>query len=471
MARFHDSSISKYLCEHVSPALTSYNPSKRYHFCLGNEAADADSMISALCCAYLSYVLDDRDVTVSNVYVPLICIPKEEYQLRPETNLLLEKNGFTSPQSPFELTRIPSLFDMKKDTFFYSNMLSNRGNHRFILLDHNNPSEKFLNIFAPLSKTLTDESRESVQPDQKEEAGNILSQIVEIHDHHQDSNLYIELLPPENRNIAFDNNLMKPAVGSTCTLIAEKMLSSLDKLKEKCLSLPQIHEVSFLLLGVILIDTMNMDPKLQKGTIRDEKVISALLEILNTDEALVNRDELFQQLIEAKNNESFWMSISFLNCLKFDYKLFFSEKSKQRLGFSSMLLPVSAVLEKIVKQQEQSSSSEVLSPFEELQSFYLNENLDYLFLLTFYQGKREIAVIKRIDKQSIGSASSEHDELTILHDYLLSPDHHRLNLSETVVMESVRELFRGNGFSIQSYQQENIALSRKQIAPILCQFL
>jgi inorganic pyrophosphatase/exopolyphosphatase len=476
MSRLHPNSISKYLTDHVAPALTAYDPSNRYRFYLGNEAADADSIISALCCAYLSYFLDERAGAVSNVHMPLICIPKEEYQLRPETHLLLEKDSFTFPHSTFGLTRIPSLFDLKKDSSFYSNLLSNAENHRFILLDHNSPSEKFLNIISPPVIQSPGDIVQSQQPAKAVKGHptrNILSQIVEIYDHHQDSNLYTELLPLEKQNIAFDSTTMKPMVGSTCTLIAEKLLGSLDKLTENGFSSSQMQEVSFLLLGVILLDTMNMDPKLQKGTIRDDHAISSLMQVLNADSTvLVNREELFQQLVSAKNNESFWTSISFLNCLKFDYKLFLSENTKQRLGFSSMLLPVSSVLEKVLKQQGEASNSDIVSSFEELQGFYSKENLDYLFLLTFFQGKREIAVVKRGDElKGDRSARSEEDEVKKLHTYLLSRDHHQLNLSEVFVDENVQDLFQRNGFLILAFSQENITFSRKQIAPILCQFL
>jgi hypothetical protein len=59
---------------------------------IGNEAADADSIVSALCLAYVLQHTQPGSATPTQ-YVPVLSLPRAEMQLRPETQLLLRLAG------------------------------------------------------------------------------------------------------------------------------------------------------------------------------------------------------------------------------------------------------------------------------------------------------------------------------------------------------------------------------------------
>ena len=65
-------------------------PSPGAHVYLGNEAGDADSLVSPLCFAYLAASLEPGP---SMPHVPLLSVPRGDLNLRPETRALLALAG------------------------------------------------------------------------------------------------------------------------------------------------------------------------------------------------------------------------------------------------------------------------------------------------------------------------------------------------------------------------------------------
>jgi len=245
----------------------------------GNEASDADSIVSALTCAYLS----DKG---KGITIPLVMCDRDDVALRRETVLLLEKCGV----------------DVSK--LFFGNdpavkELIEKGLVReVILVDHN----KATGPIAQLDK-----------------------QIVTILDHHKDFGAHSQVVG-DARNIAFEG---ESALAGCCgTLIAEKFLSD-----SKDWFLRANGAVARALIGIILIDTVNCDPEVNKATARDIAVIEALTPLLfgSPDE----RTALFNDLSNAKNDSSFWQSLSVAQCLRYDYKCF--EFSGKPVGISSVL--------------------------------------------------------------------------------------------------------------------------------------
>lgn len=98
--------------------------------------------------------------------------------------------------------------------------------------------------------------------------------VVRIVDHHQDEGLYTTTVPKECREIAFDMEKCK-GIASTCTLVWEWFS------KHCTAALPQ---VAVPLLGVILIDSGNLDPAARKVTPRDDVAGKALLDLTNKDQ-------------------------------------------------------------------------------------------------------------------------------------------------------------------------------------------
>ena len=77
--------------------------------------------------------------------------------------------------------------------------------------------------------------------------------VVEIVDHHLDMGGHAAVIGAQ-RNVAFDAETKKALVGSACTLVAEVLSPELRA----------DATLATLLGGVILIDTLNMDPAAAK---------------------------------------------------------------------------------------------------------------------------------------------------------------------------------------------------------------
>eukprot|EP01040_Poterioochromonas_malhamensis_P012341 gene12341-13494_t len=407
--------IQEYLSLTVEPSLRNFDPEKSYYFYLGNEAADADSIISSLTWASISQHV--RNPSSNSVHIPLISVPREEYQLRPETKLLLD-------QQAINILSIPSLYDIPSNPSLHQSLLDNTSKINFVLLDHNLLSEKFHTVFP----------------------NNHPINIIQILDHHQDYGNYLEQCQGDKRVIAFDAESKAALVASTCTIIEEKLQDVLRSenalLQEKLL-----QEVQHLLLGVILIDSLNMSPKAGKGTPRDEKAIEHLLTQRSYTQE--QREELFQLLISAKNSKTFWNEISFINCLRFDYKLFLNDLKTKRVGYSSVLLPINEFLNKL-------QSPLPHQPIEQLEYFYSSqgENLDLLVILSFYEGRREILIL-----------SKNYEQLQRLKESLLGQP--ELRLEEFQLTDEVHQIFQDNKYLSFAFHQGNVVFSRKQIAPII----
>ena len=74
----------EFLGDHVPRFLTSKGGQK--HLFVGNEAADADSIVSSLCYAYHNYQLNTRsptmDRTTEDSFIPIVSIKRNELHLR-----------------------------------------------------------------------------------------------------------------------------------------------------------------------------------------------------------------------------------------------------------------------------------------------------------------------------------------------------------------------------------------------------
>lgn len=75
--------------------------------------------------------------------------------------------------------------------------------------------------------------------------------------------------------------------------------------------------VATLLLGVILLDTVNGDPAAGKNTPVDEAAVAAIV-----DACPLPREDLYTQLNSAKFSCEFWDALTPAVCLRVDYKQF-----------------------------------------------------------------------------------------------------------------------------------------------------
>ena len=277
---------------------------------LGNEAGDADSIISAICYAYYH----QSKYNVSSY--PVACIRRKDLILRQDVSLLLRSIDI-------DLQDINCLEDL-----FIPEFSDRRLPTKFCLVDHNVLSSK-LSYF-----------------------GEYVSEVI---DHHFDMGEY-PWIDQTLRNIAFDNAKNMPETGSTCTLIAEKLRES-DVLTDKS---RDAEDIATLLLTVIDLDTLYMHPDYGKGTARDQSMIDYLQSMFPSIDRLNN----FNLVKGAKVDPTFWKSLSVADALNYDLKTIASRENGNLgcinyCGISSVLICVDDLLDRV---DFVSTVAEMLSP-------------------------------------------------------------------------------------------------------------
>ena len=240
---------------------------KRVTICIGNEAADADSIISSLCLAYLRQ--ESQQPPQESCFLPLVSVPRKELQLRRETELLLQA-------AHLDLADLICFDEVNLGEMSQQGRIDG-----VILLDHN---------------SLGGRAAELLQ-----EGDSLVREIV---DHHKDAQRYPHVTG-DRRRVAYDDARNAATVGSTCTLVSEELQPTpwLD-----------VH-VATLLMGVICLDTSNGDPAVGKAEPRDHAAM-AMLEAKSG----VDRNALFARLRDAKMDPAFWRSLTTEQCLLLDYK-------------------------------------------------------------------------------------------------------------------------------------------------------
>ncbi|GAX16820.1 exopolyphosphatase [Fistulifera solaris] len=196
-----------------------------------------------------------------------------------------------------------------------------------------------LNFLAaePVSLTLVDHNR--LDAPALEQGSHFVKA---IYDHHMDEGHHKD--SATIRNIAFSDK-GEPTVASTCTLMVEKMEGT---------KLPA--DLSLLLLGVILIDSVNLSPNAGKVTPRDEAAVQKLLKATNWQELDLDgsicgdsplqpsTSLLFDALQNAKFDPLFWNPLPVEDALRLDFKIF--QAGDETFGISSVLLSAKNFLDK-----------------------------------------------------------------------------------------------------------------------------
>jgi exopolyphosphatase len=236
------------------------------HVVLGNEALDLDSAVASILFAYF---LDATKANDSEVVIPVMSIPRQDWNLRTETKYLFSKKEIQISADmlifmddlPMEvcatdicwciagiiLIFLPSFFSQLLDQVFESEKL------RLSLVDHNVPTAALrkynASFVSPHIPASTADSNVSAC-----RIGNII-------DHHEDFTSQLRL--PDG---SFPSLNIKEivVVGSATTLIAERILVDAPALIT--------GPVASMLIAPILIDTVNLDEKMNRVTPRDRYV-------------------------------------------------------------------------------------------------------------------------------------------------------------------------------------------------------
>mmetsp|Transcript_15293 Transcript_15293/g.23030 ORF Transcript_15293/g.23030 Transcript_15293/m.23030 type:complete len:409 (+) Transcript_15293:52-1278(+) len=369
---------------------------------MGNQACDADSIISSLCYAYL---MSCKSTNSNIAYVPAASILRSDVHFRREVQILLQTVNLS-------LAEIICLEECPLEE------LSQRGLLALTLADHND-----------------------LPPHLHAKYG---ANVVEIIDHHIDKGHY-SWIPSECRNIAFDASTQKASSGSTCTLVAEEYYKVMENVQSSDLL---TQDIATLLMGVITLDTINMDPVAGIGTERDSRILCALSEI-----SPHSRDDLFEKLRGAKLDPVFWRELSASDALRMDFKLFsgncHSEEEGRQLGqgcvgISSVLQPVSAFLNKE-------------GVGDAIRNMIRDFSMDSMVVMSFVhhpQRRREILV-----------CSPSRHYTQSLHEFLCREGNCRFDLTIMNDDQIKAEQLFGMDMSCIVYHQGSTGASRKQLAP------
>ncbi|MEA1910393.1 MAG: DHHA2 domain-containing protein [Spirochaetota bacterium] len=197
----------------------NFSDNKQATIVMGNEAADLDSMASAVTYAwYLN--LSDAD----GKYFPLINIPRADFKLRTEAVYLFQEAGINIDNLLFTED-----IDLDK--------LKAGSNLKLILVDHN----KLASSQTGLETVITG-----------------------ILDHHADEESYPPAAVTDIR-----------PVGSCATIVSESFFKDQKNAID--------GSIGTLLLGTILLDTVNLDPDAGRVTDDDAKAAKEIIEISGLD--------------------------------------------------------------------------------------------------------------------------------------------------------------------------------------------
>ena len=401
-----------------SPQQQSILPYEKIIVYLGNEASDADTMISALCYSYLRHSIDSK-TNPKVFHLPIVPIPRSEVCLRQDVNVLLQTIGMS----------INDLISIDEVAFKDINKVNPL---KYVLLDHNLLSVKTMSYFSDENAVVDSENFD----------------VLEILDHHIDLKKHLHCTG-SNRRVAFNEAIAKPEVGSACTLVFEQFREQAPALLDDA--------VATLLMGVIALDTMNMDPSIGKGTARDQAALEALSQI-----AVANRQALFDRLRLSKMDIEFWKSLSADNACKLDYKSFSATLTNGRsisYGMSSVLLPVELMLTK----------PDILAT---VQKYLVADKQDLLIVASFVDGEkpyRQVLIFARSQEKLLRVS----DYLRAIDADSSKPTNLKFGLDPIV--------FQGNELSVVSqllaagahcvaFNKSNLQMSRKQLAPIFSDF-
>ena len=250
------------------------------HLVLGNEAADADSCVSALVYAYSLRARWEDAGRAGPQPLGIISCPRSDFFMRREASYLLERCLARGKEgaSPISLdSQLVFLDDVEAPTVLRQLLaLSAAGTLRLTLVDHN----KLMGKLA---------------------AAGLGPSVCEIIDHHRDGGDHPRVVGGERR-ISFDVAVGK-GVGSTCTLIAARLLEDQqsrpaqaeDAVPTSSVSTPVAAAgcapslidapIAEMLLGVILLDTDGLSATSGKTTMEDVAAAAELREIAALSES------------------------------------------------------------------------------------------------------------------------------------------------------------------------------------------
>jgi exopolyphosphatase len=477
--------------------------SKNIHIVIGNEASDADSIVSALTYAYylhqkrvyvdqpslFSFPVDGKSslsgysVPPSTHIIPLLSIESNDINIRPDVKLIFEKIGLLHSE----------VMSLKDFVGSYSSTVS-KSSISVTLVDHNSMSSA---MRAALNHAL--------EACQTPLSGEVIAtyHVANIIDHHKDQldhidanvsspmdksylPVLVDAVPNPLRHIAYDNAAKKETAGSCCSLVLEEFQSNAIgiSLLENC------KDVITSLLCVLLLDTCNLNPSrtAPRDHLAMEYLVRRYIEGTPSADTSSVRDALYAVLSGAKSDPSFWGQLSIMDVLRLDYKLFpvlatvgYADNSL-RVGISSIMIPMTSFFHQgdVIDESRcrLTSSANVVSITQTvfdavLQKMKDNDLCGYVVTTFFSVPTPEGLVYHREVCMFFPSDCEENG--TIRDKMLLYCANHgsEFRFEEVDVFFACCDDNNGNRSTAKNvlyYRQNNVGLSRKQLAPLLQNF-
>lgn len=247
------------------------------HVVLGNEAADPDSCVCAIALAAALDAGAERPL----VAAPLIAVPRSDFKLQLDRVHLLRRAGLANHGTSPDFAPAHVCFADELDL----SPLAARGLLRLHLVDHNKLAPALAHL-APC--------------------------VASIIDHHAEEGLYTEGAPSGTAS-----RHVELGVGSCASLVAERVRA----LAPSVLDDPA---TATLLLGAVLLDTVNLDPSKKPQKPREVGVADALLATaaaqLGVAPSPAGRDAFFAELLRVKADTQQLLQFSTCDLLRMDYK-------------------------------------------------------------------------------------------------------------------------------------------------------
>jgi exopolyphosphatase len=244
------------VCASDSNAKKKTPRAERVTLVLGNEAADLDSVA---CAISLAYALHEANDDASRAYVPVVCVPREDFSLRADARWLLESVGVDVDALTFggEIAFGDASGPIVDDRL------------RLVLVDHN--------ALASAS-----------------EYASFASAVDAVVDHHDDEKKY-----PATAAAAV------VPTGSCATLVAEPLVLDRSALAAHSETATRVFRETgpptrlcagdpraALLLAAVLLDTQNLNASATRVHARDEAVAPILASLAGTGDPVRFHDEL-----------------------------------------------------------------------------------------------------------------------------------------------------------------------------------
>ena len=252
-------------------------------FVLGNESCDLDSVMSALAFAYLNFSNSSlpsqnqkTSLPISNYYIPLLNVSRQDFASRFDSQYLLKKWGVF----PEELIYFEELLSYQKITVSQTQKVDGAHTPASLLYQNEWNNEKVSQNLDVLDQKKYFSNQKLMDPAQNFDIflvdHNILalsqnslkSYIREIIDHHEDKvDSWLEPGQQVRKSIRL--------AGSCCVLVAERILKEAREILDE--------ELVFGLYLTIIVDSYNFDTKFKniRWVEKDWEVFLELKEILD----------------------------------------------------------------------------------------------------------------------------------------------------------------------------------------------